>query len=194
MGAQDFIFGYGSLVLAPGRAPSRTPDPGGYVCDLAGHARSWGVAMDNTRDLPGYKHYLTPDGTRPPVYVAFLDIAQRPGATVNGVCTPVDRRLLAMLDARERNYDRVDVTDHLAAPLGRTWAYAGSAAGRARFADGVARGSSAVSADYLRAVATGFAALGGHEHERAAPSLAPGALPVRALRRVDRPASSRRPG
>ena len=72
--------------------------------------------MDNTRDLPGYKYYVAPDGTRPAVFVAFLDVAPAAGASVGGVCSPVDATLLAELDARERNYERRDVTALVADP------------------------------------------------------------------------------
>ena len=143
--------------------------------------------MDNTDDVPGYKYFLAPDGTRPRVFVAFLDLVPEPGATVNGVCSPVDPRLLDELDARERNYRRVDVTEQIAAPLGRTWAYAGSPGGRARFADGIAAAACVVGADYLGLVEAGFRRLGAHEYAAAAPSLATDGLPVRPLRRLDIP-------
>ena len=175
MSRSEHVFGYGSLVLAPG----------GRVCDLLGHERRWGVAMDNTRDLPGYKFFEAPDGTRPAVFVAFLDVAPLAGASVNGVCTPVDAGLLARLDERERNYERVEVTAQIAEPLGRTWAYVGSPDGRARFARGREASTCVVGADYLGLVRDGFRALGATEYDRAAASLDPGALPVRPLRRVD---------
>lgn len=175
MSAAEYVFGYGSLV----------PVAGGYVAELAGHERHWGVAMDNTRDLPGYKYFLAADDTRPAVFVAFLDIAAAAGASVNGVCTPADPAALAVLDARERNYERVDVTALVADARGRTWAYVGSDAGRERFARGRAAGTCVVGEDYLRLVRDAFRALGETEYDRAAASLDPGELPVRPLRRVD---------
>ena len=51
----SWLFGYGSLVPAGEARP----------CHLTGWQRSWGVAMDNTVDLPGYKHFVTPEGERP---------------------------------------------------------------------------------------------------------------------------------
>ena len=175
MSGAEYVFGYGSLVVAPG----------GYVTELAGHQRHWGVAMDNTRDLPGYKYFLAPDDTRPAVFVAFLDVTPAAGEAVNGVCTLVDPGALAGLDARERNYERVEVTPLVAGARGRTWAYVGSEAGRERFARGRASASCVVAEDYLRVVREGFRALGEAEYHRAAPSLDPGELPVRPLRRVD---------
>ena len=66
--------------------------------------------MDNRVTVPGYKYYLDEDGGRPGVYVAFLAIWPEPGATSSGVMFAVDDAALAELDARERNYDRVDVS------------------------------------------------------------------------------------
>lgn len=151
----SYVFGYGSLAAAP---------DGGYVTELRGHRRRWGVAMDNRRDLPGYKWYrLAATGERPAVFVAFLDVVAADGPGVNGVCRPVTARELAALDARERNYDRVDVTGLVAEARGRVWAYAGSAAGRARLETGVRSGSAAVSRAYREHVEAGFRALGADE-------------------------------
>ena len=175
MSGVEYVFGYGSLVHAPG----------GHLAELLGHERRWGVAMDNARDLPGYKCYLAPDGSRPAVFVAFLDVAPAAGACVNGVCTPVDPGLFPGLDARERNYERVDVTARIPGARGRTWAYLGSAAGRERFERGRATSSCVVAADYLELVREGFRARGDAEYRRAAASLDPDGLPVRPLRRVD---------
>jgi dephospho-CoA kinase len=171
----EYVFGYGSLVASRG----------GHVTELRDHERRWGVAMDNARDLPGYKYYVAPDGTRPAVFVAFLDVAPAAGASVSGVCTPVAADLLAGLDARERNYERRDVTALVGDPPGRTWAYVGSPAGRERFAQGSAAACCVVAEDYLRLVRDGFSLLGADAYDRAVASLDPGDLPVRALRRVD---------
>ena len=175
MGRAEFVFGYGSLARVPG----------GHVAELHGHERRWGVAMDNTRDLEGYKYYLAPDGSRPAVFVAFLDVAAATGASVHGVCTPVDPERLARLDARERNYERVDVTEQIAGAPGRTWAYVGSAAGRERFARGATAAACVIAEDYLRLVRAGLMELGEPANRHAAASLDPRGLPVRPLRRVD---------
>lgn len=148
----EYVFGYGSLVA---------DHPDGYATELRGHRRRWGVAMDNRRDLPGYKWYRSREsGERPALFVAFLDLAVDAAggdAAVNGLCHPLGAGELALLDARERNYDRVDVTERVVQARGRVWAYVGSAAGRARLADGRRAGSAAVSRDYLAAVEAGFA-------------------------------------
>jgi hypothetical protein len=150
----DWLFGYGSLL------------PGGSArpCTLGGWQRSWGVAMDNRVDLPGYKHFVTPDGARPALMVAFLSIAPDPGATVNGIALPVTADELPGLDDRERNYGRVDVTGHVDAGLpGRVWAYAGLDAARERLARGRREGRLAIASSYHERVLAGFDALGQRE-------------------------------
>ncbi len=144
------MFGYGSLVAA---LPVRTASVRGR--------RTWGVAMDNAVDLPGYKHYEEP-GTiiRPDVMVAFLDLEPGGEDGVNGVMFEAED--LAALDARERNYVREEVETS----AGAAWAYVGSPAGRARRARGVAEGRCVVHRAYLMRVLSGFAGLGPGELER----------------------------
>ena len=152
---------------------------------LAGHRRALGVAMDNTVDLPGYKWYRDPrDGSRPAVFVAFLDLVPAAGA-VNGVCVPVPAGGWPGLEARERNYDRVDVTAAIADPPGRVWAYVGSEAGRARLRRGAELGRAVVTRGYMQAVETGFAALGPAERAAFAASTDWSGACVADLERVD---------
>jgi hypothetical protein len=169
----EHVFGYGSLVAGAG-VPAR----------LREHRRVWGVAMDNTVDLPGYKLYLDRDGGRPAVCVAFLDVEPAPRATADGLCVPVDAAALEALDLRERNYERVDVTGLVDAgePLGRVWTYRGRADSRARLRAARAEGRAVIARDYLTAVEAGFRAALGE-----AAAISPDGLPVRDLRRVDLP-------
>jgi hypothetical protein len=141
--------------------------------------------MDNGRDLPGYKYYTGLDGDRPGVYVAFLDVhaTEAPGELTNGLCLPVDAHRLAQLDRRERNYARVDVSDHVDASGARIWTYVGSSGGRERLAQGLRAGAAVIDGGYLRSVQTAFAKLGQHEYRAAQASLLPGELPVMELTR-----------
>jgi hypothetical protein len=141
--------------------------------------------MDNAVTIPGYKCFVAPDGSRPDVCVAFLDIAEAPGAWVTGACIPVGPADLAALDARERNYVRVEVTGAVTPAAGRTWAYVGREDARRRCARAIAEGRCAVADEYLAAVEAGFRALGDAEWERFAASAGGERPPVRALRRVD---------
>ena len=146
-----FVFGYGSL-LARGE---------GTPCRLAGHRRRWGVAMDNRRTIPGYKYFLEPDGGRPDVFVTFLDAVPEHGASCTGLAFPVDAATLGELDARERNYRRVEVTARVDADLGGpVWAYLGLEEARERFDAGVRAGTAVVSRAYVDGVRAGFAAYG----------------------------------
>jgi len=173
----DLVFGYGSLVgVAPGAPIARLP----------GFARRLGVAMDNAVDLPGYKYFVrADDGTRPAVHVAFADLVEAGRSTVNGVLLAAPD--LAALDARERNYDRVEVSDRIevAPPGARVWAYVGSPEGRERFARGRAAGTLAVARAYVEAIRAGFRSLGPDEHRAFLESTDLGGVPVMALDRVD---------
>ncbi len=146
--------------------------------------------MDNRRDLPEYKYYTASDGTRPPVFVSFLDIDLAVGgaaSTVNGLCLPVDAAALERLDRRERNYGRVDVSDRIEAgdgpATGRVWVYVGHDTARERLRAARRAGTAVISSTYLVVVQAAFAALGGDELARCRPSLDPGELPVAELTR-----------
>lgn len=154
------MFGYGSLA----------DDFQGATARLSGHRLTWGVAMDNTEDVPGYKHYETVDGERPDVRVCFLDIEPDPGASVNGVLVAVEDP--EQFDRRERNYVRLDVTDLIDGAEGRVWAYFGAPEGRRRRHGGPA----VISRAYLERV------------ERAlGQTIATEGLPVWDLTRVEHP-------
>ncbi len=183
---RDYVFGYGSLVAGE-FIPSRGWREEGFIADLCGMRRGWGVAMDNGVDLPGYKCYLDAQGRRPPVSVCFLDIVDDvPGTHVNGLCLPVGSADLAALDRRERNYDRIDVSGRIRGVAGvRVWTYRGSVGGRARFDAAARAGTAVIHAGYLEMVRAGFAGLGAAESEACEPSLDPGALPVVELDRRD---------
>jgi hypothetical protein len=177
----DLVFGYGSLVAV-------TNEP--VIARLAGFRRELGVAMDNAVDLPGYKYFVrADDGSRPGVFVAFADLAETgrevPGPAVNGVLLPTPD--LTALDARERNYERVDVSGEVegAPPGARVWAYVGSASGRARFARGRVAGTLVVARAYVEAVQAAFRGLGPVEHRAFLESSDLGGVPVMALERVD---------
>jgi hypothetical protein len=184
--SRDFVFGYGSLAAELPFVPSGELRDEGFVADLAGFVRGWGVAMDNGRDLPGYKYYTAADGSRPPVFVSFLDVAPVAGAAVvNGLCLPVDADQLARLDRRERNYSRVDVSDQTDARGARVWVYMGTPAARERLRGARHDGLAVIDATYLTGVEAAFAALGADELALCRPSLAPGELPVLELVRHD---------
>lgn len=164
----DFVFGYGSLIGESPRDVRRDGSPRGFIVDVDGFRRTWGVAMDNSLDIAGYKYFVDAEtGQRPPCFVAFLDIARVDGGRVNGVCTPVSCATLEELDARESNYRRIDVTEsvrgQVPAIAARVWVYEGSDGGRDRRAAGDRLGRTVVQRDYLAGVWRAFEALGDKE-------------------------------
>ncbi len=173
------IFGYASLVAAPATARVTLRD----------HRRVWGVAMDNAIEIPGYKVYALPDGTRPAVAVAFLDIEEADGAQIDGALLTVDPAGLAALDTRERQYERVDVTTLIdPAPDGTVWTYVGRPAGRARVAAGrAATAPIAIQRSYLELVEGAFTALEDDALTRYRASTEDPPFPVLDLTRIDLP-------
>lgn len=159
-GSVDYVFGYASLVAAsdsdarPGR--------------LRGFRRRWGVAMDNWEGGEGVKHFVDrATGERPRIRVAYLDIYEDAGCAVNGLALPVDREQLDALDAREVNYERVELTAAFE-PAGsarslpespRVFAYIGLDAARERCRRGAEDGDVFVSRDYAAGVRRAFARL-----------------------------------
>jgi hypothetical protein len=145
--------------------------------------------MDNGVEIPGYKVYALPDGTRPPLAVAFLDLEAADGAEVEGALLAVDAARLAALDERERQYERLDVTGLVdPAPTGPIWTYVGRAPGRVRVAAGRAGTMPiAVQRSYVELVAAAFAALGDDALARYRLSTEPPPFPVLDLTRIDLP-------
>ncbi|HET6507745.1 MAG TPA: gamma-glutamylcyclotransferase family protein [Baekduia sp.] len=185
----DWVFGYASLVALPDAAPAT----------LRGWRRVWGVAMDNSIAVPGYKVYERPDGARPACAVAFLDL-ERDGAggsgeadavEVDGALIAAGPEALERLDARERQYRRVEVTDALAdaPPAGdRVWTYVGRGPGRARVAAGRAGDATVViQRAYAERVERAFAARGADALARYRASTESPPFPVVELARVDLP-------
>lgn len=173
----QFIFAYGSLA-----ADLR----GDHPAVLRGRRRGWGVAMDNRLDVPGYKHYrLRADGSRPAVFVAFLDLFEDPAASTHGLCVAVDEDQLPVIDHRERNYERVDVTDQVSPAPGTVWAYVGSSTGRRRLQDAREERAAVVSRDYLERTRAAFAALGTAALAEFEATAADADLPVWELDRIE---------
>jgi hypothetical protein len=153
-----YVFGYASLVALedaealPGR--------------LRGHRRSWGVAMNNWEGGEGVKHWLDREsGERPHIRVAYIDLREQEGSVVNGLALPVDADRLAELDAREINYERIEVTEAFE-PAGppadalRVFTYVGLGAARERCRLGAEEGNVYVSGDYAGTVRRAFERLG----------------------------------
>jgi hypothetical protein len=150
----NYVFGYASLValLDADALPGR----------LRGYRRCWGVAMDNWKGGGGVKHWLDrKSGERPRIRVAYLDLREREGSSVNGLALSVDADRLAELDAREVNYARIDVSAAFEpAVKGGVFTYVGLDAARKRCRQGTAEGNVCVSGDYVSLVRRAFDRLG----------------------------------
>jgi cation transport regulator ChaC len=172
------VFAYGSLV-----------HPRARPCRLRGHRRRWAVAMDNTRTIPGYKVYVDARGERPPVFVTFLDVAPADGhAAVNGALFPVAPEALTLLDHRERNYERREVTELVDADVGGpVFAYVGRAEARERYARGAADGTAVVSRAYHDRVRADFAAFGPGALDEFDRTTEPPTVPLVELTRIEVP-------
>jgi cation transport regulator ChaC len=164
----ELVFGYGSLVFDLGVAPTRARAAEGFVCDLVGFRRRWDVAMDNAVTVPGYKYYVDRrTGHRPEVFVTFLNLSVDRDAAINGVAVPMSQDDLRRLDERERNYERVEVTEAIRPPsTRRVWTYLGHKEARERYRLGAASGAAVVSREYYAAVVSSFQELGDAEIER----------------------------
>ena len=181
-----YVFGYASLVALPEPLVTHEGELRPLPGRLRGYHRTWGAAMNNWEGGEDAKHFLDREtGERPRIRVAYLDIEPREGSAVNGVAIPVDEERLAGIDAREINYERIEVTgsfevvaDPAAEPeeatpspadLGRVFTYIGLDAARERCRQGDADGDLFVSRDYAAGVRLAFERLGADalaEYER----------------------------
>lgn len=104
-----WVFGYGSLVspVSLGSTLGRTPVPGVdfLAAECEGFARRWNYGV---RYAPG-----SLEGRADLDVLVFLGLVAAPSAWTNGIVAKVDAAELRRLDARERDYDRVDVTDRV---------------------------------------------------------------------------------
>lgn len=185
-GEPAYVFAYGSL--AELREPLRLGDeelrpvPG----RLNGFRRFWGVAMNNWEEAPSRKHFVDPETRQPPsVRVAFLDIEEEAGATVNGLAIPVDDERLAALDLRERRYTRLDVSATFEPALAHTiYAFVGREDARERVRSDSADEPIVVSEEYLERVRRAFDAIGPDARAEFERTTEPLPFPTRPLEQV----------
>jgi hypothetical protein len=180
----SYVFGYGSLVAMGGELTlggrGWAPVPG----RLRGYRRCWGAAANNWEATPPQKHFLDPDsGEQLRIRVAYLDIEEQPGRTVNGLAVPVDRRRLGEIDAREKNYLRIEVSEAFEPALPQpVFAYRATEEARERCRRHQPDAGVFVSSDYLAAVRRAFAELGEGALEEFERTTDPLEFPQRPLR------------
>lgn len=110
---ERYVFGYGSLVSPESVAATLGHDVDAsrfHDARLAGWTRAWNVGT-NRESHPERRFYLLPGRTEFTGVTAVLGIEPAgPEQGCDGVVFPVDEDDLSLLDVRERNYERIDVT------------------------------------------------------------------------------------
>ncbi|TDT16683.1 hypothetical protein BDK89_2276 [Ilumatobacter fluminis] len=180
-----WVFGYGSLVSPEsfghtlGRAFHRGVDF--HPAVLRGYGRRWNYGV---MSLVGRADEH--DGSTREWTIVALGIAAADDEMTNGVIGWVGDDELPSLDARERNYDRVDVTDltDVARPVeGRIVTYVPQRAPIEHYEAARDRGEAAVERRYWDLVDGAFAELGDGEQERYRRTTPPPDIPIVAMRR-----------
>lgn len=181
-----YVFGYGSLVTMKNEVKLEGRPWPAVPGRLRDHRRYWGAAMNNWEATPHEKHFVDPGtGEQPRIRVAYLDLDQRPGSTVNGLAIPVGARRLAEFDVREANYLRVDVSAAFEPALSQpVFAYRATEEARERCRRHRRQAEIFVSRDYVAAVRSAFAELGEGQLEEYERTTEPLDFPERHLRLV----------
>ena len=190
-----YAFGYGSLVSRESLAISlgRPVERNTLVpAELTGYRRTWNVATDNRVRLPGYKVYVDDAGRRPDVAIAFLGVEAEAAAAANGALVQVSEDELELLDRRERNYVREEVTEQITRPPhiaagARIVTYLPRPQARGRALTARAEGRLRTTQAYARLVHAAFEELGVEHLERFERTTEPIDFDVVDLRRQDVP-------
>jgi hypothetical protein len=175
-----WVFGYGSLVSPASleRTLGReVPTENGWWVPavLDGYGRRWNYGSLTTRAAWEFDGRRVERGI-----VVALGLVDAP-ETCNGVIARVNRHDVALLDQRERDYDRVDVTDRIDAGFevdGRVVTYVPRPGAVLRYEQYRDRGRAAVSLRYLRLVTSAFEALGPGQRQRFEETTPPPDVPI----------------
>lgn len=168
-----WIFGYGSLVnpVSFGATVKRDMTLGVDVmpATLAGFGRRWNYGVGHLVGLGSEEPHAT-------YTMVALGIVSAPVESATGVIGWVDTDRLADLDDREREYDRVDVTDAITIdmdhpvvhrsdlPTGPVETYVPRPVAIERYETARDEGVAAIEQRYWDLVAGAFAALGPDDH------------------------------
>lgn len=168
MHQSNFVFGYGSLVhwenLQKYLGRKLTPGSDFVICGLKNFHRCWNIAMDNCLDLPDYKYYIERQtGNRFKGFVTFLNISPDNKNTIIGVLFRVSEPELKKLDQRERNYQRIDLTNQINRFIqGKAWVYIGLEQAEKRYQEGLQKDCAVISQDYFDLVHDAYFSLGSY--------------------------------
>ncbi len=111
------VFGYASLVDPQSAGATLGRPVEGAPARLPGWRRRWSIVRDNLREEKTFA--IDPGGEVPP-YVLGLNLERAPDAApgANGVLIEVTETELERLDLREMRYDRLEITEQIAADHG----------------------------------------------------------------------------
>jgi cation transport regulator ChaC len=156
-----WVFGYGSLVSPTSLASTigrRTGASDVCIATLSGYGRRWNYGSLHLRGDWRHGDAFVENGL-----VVSLGLTAEDDARCNGVVVRVTSDELAMLDWRERDYQRTDVTDRIAAdgPLtGPVVTYVPRPSAIERYQEARDARRAAIRRSYWELVADAFAALG----------------------------------
>lgn len=138
--------------------------------------------MDNAHKIAGYKCYVdAATDERPEVFIGFANIEPQAKASIHGLLFEADAHALKILDQRERNYRRTDVTRHIAAEVeGTVWTYVGHPDANARYHHALRTGMLVLDQSYVEDIAAAFANAGLPYEAELPPSVR-----IMGLKRVD---------
>ena len=165
MSAPIWVFGYGSLVSPDslgatlGRAVDVTGN-GWSEAELDGYVRAWNY---------GIGHWVGHDADGASWALVALGLVADPSGSTNGIVVRVEPDELLRLDDRERDYDRVEVTEALTSTRtldGPAVTYVPRRSAVERYELARATGRAAVERRYVDLVDGAFAALGPDRVER----------------------------
>lgn len=161
-GGTSWVLGFGSLVDPDDPLVRRLAIEGRAVPgEVTGMRRTWAAGLENRAPENDGKHHLDEHGARPDVCVAALSADEHPGSAINVLALPVDADALARTDARERGYERLEVSDRFSVRLdGPVWIYRATASARRSLARADEHGRAVVSRAYVDRVQQAFAARG----------------------------------
>jgi cation transport regulator ChaC len=115
-----YVFGYGSLVSPASVEKTlghNVPAASVVPAELVGWRRAWNVGSDRASHPERTFFLRNDDGGRGAIFkgitvvLGIERVTSDDGTTCNGAVFPVFRGDLNLLDVRERNYERIDVTD-----------------------------------------------------------------------------------
>ena len=175
MSDRTWIFGYGSLVSPASMATTigRTPAPADVaVAHLDGYGRRWNYGSLHLRGDWHHDGVAVTQGL-----VVSLGLVAADAEICNGVVVRITDDELAMLDWRERDYERTDVTDLIRLDgdrrVERVMTYVPRSSAIERYEAARDRGEAGIRQSYWELVHAAFGELGDDHLERYTATPAP---------------------